>query len=71
MWILKGIAIGSLAFAAFFVVYFVTVIAGGIRQHAAIGLSAVTSSTIYRPLFWLALVLTLSAGCAYTKLLAR
>jgi hypothetical protein len=68
---LKGIGLGLLVFAAFFVVYFVTVITGGFRQHTAIGLSAITGSTVYRPLFWLAFLLTLSACCTYTKLLAR
>jgi hypothetical protein len=67
----EGVGFGLLVFAGFFVVYFVTHIAGGLRQNAAIGLSAITGSTIYRPLFWVALLLTLSASCAWTKLLAR
>lgn len=71
MWLLKGVGFGLLVFVAFFVVYFVTHIAGGLRQNAAIGLSAITGSTIYRPLFWVALLLTLSASCAWMKLLAR
>jgi hypothetical protein len=71
MWLLKGLGFGLLVFAGFFVVYFVTHIAGGLRQNAAVGLSAITGSTIYRPLFWVALLLTLSASCAWAKLLAR
>jgi ABC-type antimicrobial peptide transport system permease subunit len=71
MWLVKGVGLGLFVFAVFFVVYFITHIAGGLRQHAAIGLSAITGSTIYRPLFWIALLLTLSASCACTKLLAR
>ncbi len=71
MWLLKGVGFGLLVFAAFFVVYFATHIAGGLRQNAAIGLSAITGSAIYRALFWVGLLLTLSASCARTKLLTR
>ena len=71
MWLLRGVGFGLLVFAALFVFYFATVIAGGLRQNVAIGLSALTGSTIYRPLFWVALLLTLSASCAWTKLLVR
>jgi hypothetical protein len=71
MWLVKGLGLGLVLFAVFFVVYFVTVIAGGIRPHVAIGLSAITGSTIHKPLFWLAFLLTLSACCTYAKLLTR
>ena len=71
MWIAKGIASGLLFFAVFFVVYFVRHIAGGLRPNVAIGISAITGSTVYWPLFWLALVLTLCASPACARLLAR
>jgi len=71
MWLLKGVGFGLFVFAVFFVIYFVTHIAGGLRQNTAIGLSAITASTMYRPLFWVAFLLTLSASCAWTKLLER
>jgi len=54
MWMLKGVGLGLLVFAAFFLVYFSVVIAGGLRQNVALGVSAITGSTIYKPLFWLA-----------------
>jgi hypothetical protein len=57
MWIVKNTAPGLTLFVAFFAVYFVTVIAGGVRQHAAIGISAITGGTIYRPPFWAAFLL--------------
>lgn len=71
MWMLKGIGFGLLTFAVFFVIYFVRVIAGGLRPNVAIGLSALTGSTIYRPLFWLAFVLTLVSACVYARLIQR
>lgn len=71
MWLMKGLGLGLLIFAVFFGVYFVTVIAGGIRENNAVGLSAIAGGTVYRPLFWVSFLLTLSACCTYAKLLAR
>ena len=71
MWLLKGFGFGLAAFVIFFIIYFVVVISGGVREHVATGFSAITGSTIHRPLFWLAFLLTISSCCVYAKLLAR
>lgn len=71
MWMMKGLGVGLMVFAIFFAIYFVRHIAGGLRPNLAIGLSAITGSTVYRPLFWLAFVLTLASCCAYARLLQR
>lgn len=71
MWLLKGVGLELVVFAGFFAAYFSIVIAGGLRPHTALGVSAVTGATIHKPLFWVALLLTISTCCAYTKLLAH
>jgi hypothetical protein len=73
MWMLKGLASGLLLSAILFVFYFAYYIVGpgGLRPNMSIGLSAITGSTIYRPLFWLAFVLTLTSCCVYARLIQR
>jgi hypothetical protein len=71
MWMLKGFGLGLIVFFIFFVVYYVLVIAGGLRSNVAIGISAITGATIHRPLFWLSFVLTLLCCCSYARLLHR
>jgi hypothetical protein len=70
MWMLKGIVLGLILFAVFFVVYFRSFM-GPARQGVATSLSVVTSYTLYRPMFWLAFVLTLISCCVYARLLQR
>lgn len=71
MWVLRGVGFGLMLFAVVFVIYFVRNIAGGFRSNVALGLSAITGGTIYRPIFWLALILTLVSSCVYVRLFQR
>jgi hypothetical protein len=70
MWMLKGLVVGSILFVAFSVVYLRT-FTGPIRQNAAISLDVLTFNTIYKPLFWVAFVLTAASCCVWARLLSR
>jgi hypothetical protein len=70
MWILKGIVVGSIVSVGFCLIYLRT-LTGPIRQNAAISLDVLTFNTIYKPLFWVAFVLTFAACCTWARLLSR
>jgi di/tricarboxylate transporter len=68
MWMLKGAVYGAILFLVFFVFYFKAFM-GPARQGVATGLSVVWGFTLYRPLFWAALLLTFVTCCTFARLL--
>jgi hypothetical protein len=70
MWMLKGVALGLVLFAVFFVIYFRS-FAGPLVAGKALSLDLIRYETVYKPLFWVAFVLTLASSCVYIRLLQR
>jgi hypothetical protein len=70
MWILKGMVVGSILCLVFCVAYLRSIV-GSFRPNAAGDLTTLTYFTIYKPLFWVALALTVSSGLVWSRLLNR
>ena len=65
---LKGALFGLVLSFVFAFAYYTRLI-GGIRSNAAVSVSLVTHMILYRPLFWIALLLIFAACCVCGKLL--
>lgn len=70
MWILKGLAVGTVIFIVF-TVYYLKSIIGPTQANKATSLGMLARSTIQQPLYWLAFLMALGSGVACAYLVAK
>jgi hypothetical protein len=68
VWMIKGLSFGLLTFLLFTVFYYGYSMRP-LTSNKAIGVSAITSITLHRPLYWVAFGLTVLTVCVMSKLL--
>jgi hypothetical protein len=68
VWMIKGLFFGLLSFLLFTLFYYGYAMRP-LVSNKAVGVSAITSITLHKPLYWMAFGLTVLTVCVITKLL--